>query len=208
MSRLGRAMRTRYKRDLIAFVKGYSWEWFFLGTYNRRVTERTAQETFKQYFDALAIAGADRLFAFYCWERGSVGQRIHVHAVFAWVGDAQTDCGSNRPGGTPCCAKHLWNHGIAEVKRFNPNLGGIEYMTKALTADSYDFLGTPPVASATCKICGGLLPPNRLVYCDDECYKESKRLTSRAAKEHIHVFQCVQCGHFYQPGRRRVDFNS
>jgi hypothetical protein len=125
-----RPMDQRLKDSYEVWLKGMRWDWYVTPTFRAPKTQGQAVAAVKEW-----LASKPGAYAAVAYERGSLGGRLHVHAVIGGIG---------RDDAVGIDLMQSWRRGIIEVKRYDPSRRGIRYMLdQADDPDGMELMGKP-----------------------------------------------------------------
>jgi hypothetical protein len=128
-----------------AWLKTFTWDFYFTGTFAQPVTENGARFLLTQYVARLETASSTSVSMFWTVEKGTIGGNVHVHGLIGNTGTLPASCGSEFRSCTSVCATHLWHVGKAQVRLYDANGAAPYYISKtAFFRDSeWGIIGNP-----------------------------------------------------------------
>lgn len=126
------------------WLSTFRWAWFATFTFGESPKDVVIEKRVHDYFDAVSRRSSDSTYLAYCIESARWTGGKHVHALLGNTGNLRPRC-SSQLSACMGCGTHLWKHGFAMVKEFNPKLPGLFYMVKTLAwgDGKVEILGTP-----------------------------------------------------------------
>lgn len=120
-----------HKDDLANWLEGFRWDFWATPTFRYPKNHQGALAAVEQWL----VPFQPHVYAAVAYERGSLGDRLHVHAVIGGIG---------RHPLRRTLLRQSWRVGLIEVKLYNPKMGGIRYMLdEADNPDTLQILGDP-----------------------------------------------------------------
>jgi len=115
-----------------AWLKTFTWDFYFTGTFAHPVTENGARFLLTQYVERLEAASSTNVNMFWAVEKGTIGGNVHVHGLIGNTGTLATSCGSESHCCASVCATHLWHVGKAQIRPYDANGAAPYYISKTI----------------------------------------------------------------------------
>src|SRR5438270_12743855 len=91
------------------WLRSFAWDWYFTGTFAKRVTIKGARFLLSEYIKSLEQLSGTAVNMYWSAERGPLGGSVHIHGLIGNVKTITAFCGCESHLGGCCCGVHLWH---------------------------------------------------------------------------------------------------